>query len=57
MVKVGGRLKGRDGDKGDGGECRMGTLERSPEDFTIEHFILAKNHTGSPIVFFFCVEP
>lgn len=42
--------------EGDGGECRMRALESSPEDFTVEHFILAKNHTGFP-QFFFCAKP
>lgn len=44
-------IKGEEG----GGEHRIGALESSPEDFTDEHFILAKNHTGFPQ--FFCAEP
>lgn len=40
--------------EGGGGERRIGALESSPEDFTVGHFILAKNHTGFSGVFSLC---
>lgn len=43
--------------EGGGGERRIGALESSPEDFTVGHFILAKNHTGFSGVFFFVPNP